>query len=128
MLGSAIGVVYITASNLFKAEKLSSEEIKNYLRSTKPVLQELFEGIEDYLQKFWENSLRNVIYNAIEKYLIKTRLLVLKLERKIQSTSEWLKGRRMMLSNGQKSKYWQQISEWKSDLKNNSSSEEDSEK
>ena len=120
MLAPILGIVAFAANNLFRpsAKKMSREDMEGYLRSEKSFFQELFEGAEYYLRIFWEDFLRDALYNTVEKQLTKFRLLVMKLERRLQNLTEWLKGRRLAPPNGQKSEYWQQISDWKNGEKN----------
>ena len=120
MTAPLVGIIAIAAGNLSRlgARKMSREDMENYLRSGQSVFQEFFEGIENALNNFWGGYLRDALYNTVEKHLTKFRLLVLKLERRLQNITEWLKGRRLAPPNGQKSEYWQQISDWKNGAKN----------
>ncbi len=110
---SLAGIFIIFWRHFSEVKKLSKDEIKLLLNSSRSVRKDLRERYFDPAKgKFYEIYLP-AFWRVSEKMVKVLRVLVLRFETKLKHLSENLRGRHVNLEVREKSEYWQTLNDVK---------------
>lgn len=109
LIFSLAGAFLIFRKHLVQAKRLSPEELLAKLEASRSVRSELKERWYDPLEARFYESLAPAFWRVSEKFVIRARMLVLKLETRLKWLSDNIRGRHIKLEVSSKSEYWQNL-------------------
>ena len=114
-------LIALLAPSFLRIKGLKKEEIQAGLNSTKPFWFDFHNLFVAPAVRVHRENVRPTTYKEIEKMARRFRIIVLRVECLLLRFSEYIRGKRVMSSNGHKSHYWEQLN----NCKNGASKEED---
>lgn len=108
------GVLFaLLMRDLPRLRTLSKEEFFSRYNSAKPFWQDFHDLFVVPTIRFHQEKARPAAYKEIEKLARRFRIIILRVECLLLKFSEYIRGKRVMSSNGHKSHYWEQLNNCK---------------
>lgn len=93
------------------------EELVFRLNSTRPFWSDFHELLVMPTIDFYQGKIRPAFYKEVEKLARRFRIIFLRAECLLMRFSEYIRGKRIMSSNGHKSHYWEQLNNCKNGVR-----------
>ncbi len=104
--------------DLPRLRALSKEEFYSRYNSRQPFWQEFHDFFVVPTIRIHQEKVRPAAYKEIEKLIRRFRIIVLRVECLLLRFTEYIRGKRVMSSNGHKSHYWEQLNNCKNGTNN----------
>lgn len=113
LLISAAGLIFLFRKKFSVLKTVSKEEISFRYDSLSPFWNEFYDLFVAPTIRAYQEKVRPAAYKEIEKLARRFRIIVLRFECLLLKFSEYIRGKRVMSSNGHKSHYWEQLNNCK---------------
>lgn len=113
LLVSIGGLALLSVKRFLILKTVSKEEILSRYNSAKPFWNEFHDLFVVHVIRVHQEKVRPTVYKEIEKLTHRFRIIVLRIECLLLRFSEYIRGKRVMSSNGHKSHYWEQLNNCK---------------
>jgi hypothetical protein len=113
LLISVGALTMLLAKNFLSLKSLPKEEILSRFNSAKPFWNDFNDLLVAPTVRVHQEKVRLATYKEIEKLVRRFRIIVLRIECLLLRFSEYIRGKRVMPSNGHKSHYWEQLNNCK---------------
>ncbi|MFH0803572.1 MAG: hypothetical protein V1877_00410 [Candidatus Tagabacteria bacterium] len=108
------GVLFVLLMrDLPRLRTLTKEEFFFRYNSAKPFWQDFHDLFVVPTIRLHQEKVRPAAYKEIEKLARRFRIIILRIECLLLRFSEYVRGKRVMSSNGHKSHYWEQLNNCK---------------
>lgn len=114
-------MVFLVFNRLDRVRAMPEEEFLSRLKSSRPVFTDVHFYIALPASNFFRTFVLPKIYKEFEKTISRFRINVLKIESLLLRLTNYIRGKRKVCDNGDSSKYWKDMNEFKNGLNNGSS-------
>jgi hypothetical protein len=118
LLVSCGGLVALLMRGFPRLKTFPKSELLSRCDSAKPFWQDFYEFLVVPAIRIHRENVRPTAYKEIEKMARRFRIVVLRIECLLLRFAEYIRGKRVMSSNGHKSHYWEQLNNCKNGANN----------
>lgn len=116
---SGVAVFAMVYKGYSNVKNMSDEEINKGLSASMPVFHDFHRATVVPSVDYWKNTALPWVYKETEKIVSRFRINILKMERKLHSFTNYIRGKREISGNngneGQ-SQYWNNVNDFKNNL------------
>lgn len=119
---SGLGMIFIFGRRLIEARKLEKEELSRRINPHQLSFKSLSVAFLRFLKNLFKNIFIPFLYRVIERIIFNLGLFVKKIEKSLLKLDNYIRGKYKLIkksNNGNGSKYWEDIIDFKNDLDEN---------